>query len=109
MRIKYRLVRATIVRADIIYGNKAPWSCPLALTLRRQGIMLDHNCGVHQDKDTTPHDVQLSPAAAEFVERYDSDHLGHDERYKERERLISECPIRVTVFVPEVRWQTHRK
>lgn len=112
MRIRYRLVRAIIVRDDLYRGQHSPTTCPLALSLKRMGIELDEACGVHHVTDSSIYDVQLSYAANEFVETYDGIHLIRhydSESYETWLQLIDSMPFTVTVFVPEVRWQTQRK
>ena len=108
MRIKYRLVRATIVRDDIIANGRTATTCPLACALKRKGITIGDTCGILYPTDCALMDIQLSDAAYEFVYAYDSI-VTNPYAHKEWHKLIASMPLTVTVFVPEVRWQTHHK
>ena len=79
------------------------------MALSRKGIILYNECCILSPHDASWTNIQLSADAAAFIEAYDGDHLSPSERYYMKQKLADNCPFTVTVFVPEVRWQTHRK
>ena len=111
-RIRYKVVRPTVTVCDLVRGGGSYVTCPLAISLKRLGVPIgsfrpvktsniERTLGVYQKVDSIPEDIQLSAAAAEFVELYDADDLSYDEAHQVRAKLFDSMPQTYTVFVPE--------